>query len=284
MNEDRRDGALHLRFPICLRPESRSSNPHPRSPPPRPLPLAASPVRIGKRDRSPKEQENMNPWHDILPFISKCDFFFRSLSWQLLEVFQRRETFKLKKEINASKLPAGSPERWPIQEGGRCWVGCLRQCQVVPGRQAGMRRKQASLASWSSLTSCSPLLLVVLGGLEAGIPEADLVVKSTVILCTVSTFLLSYCWDWWGGGEFRWEPFPSWIRHSSLSDDVRRGRPGNVNPRIQQCAPQLETEARGNRKVVEGCSSARRWMGKPEPRSSHGWGENTRDVTGHLAA
>ncbi|KAM7325019.1 hypothetical protein ACRRTK_015272 [Alexandromys fortis] len=40
----------------------------------------------------------------------------RSLSWQLLDVFQRREILKPKKEINASKLPAGSPERCLIQE------------------------------------------------------------------------------------------------------------------------------------------------------------------------
>lgn len=52
------------------------------------------------------------------PSSLNVNFFFKFLSWQLLDVFQRREILKPKKEINASKLPAGSPERCLIQEAG----------------------------------------------------------------------------------------------------------------------------------------------------------------------
>lgn len=191
-----------IQFPIWLRPESRSSNSQPRVSPY--LHLTASPVRIGRGD-PPEEQENANPPDIcILPFISKCEFFFffRSLSWQLLDVFQRREILKPKKEINASKLPAGSPERCLIQEAGAegaLWNSAKLSQADVHEKETGflsflikssqplaiapgvtqLRPGSWHLRSWSSCCEvlCCPLLCLYL-------------LSSFLPLC-------SRCWGWW---------------------------------------------------------------------------------------
>jgi hypothetical protein len=44
------------------------------------------------------------------------------------------------------------------------------------------------------------------------------------------------------GEKFRIEPSLSWVRHSTLSDGVRRGRHEDVNPRTQESTSLVEPE------------------------------------------
>lgn len=108
------------------------------------------------------------------------------MSWQFLDVFQRRETLKLKKEINVSKLPAGSPERCLIQEAGAEWD----RYDSAKLSQAGMHGKEAGFLSF--LIKSSQPLAIAPGVIQPVAMEADVIVVKSPVLCSISTFLLSY--------------------------------------------------------------------------------------------